>query len=134
MDVMGAISVVREHFYRADYLHLLYTRPIEAYTLHRELNYYLCAAWNRFDRQNRRLSERECIILAESWMMANKLNRAMHTDAGWEPDCALCDESKTFHRPHPENNPEGRNPPDRWLCKNGKLYVPKTYKATDWHD
>lgn len=134
MDVIGAISVVRQHFYDADYLHLVYTRPIEAYTLDRTLNYQLCAAWNRFADQGARLSERECIILAESWMLAKETRRAMGTDAGWRPDCAICDQSMAHHRSHPQNNPEGRDPPDRWLCDDGKLYAPKKYKATDWHD
>ncbi len=137
MDIHGAVSVVREHFYLADYLHLAYTRPVEAYTLNRTLNYLLCDAWNRFADRGARLSERECVLLAEAWVMANEPRRAMEIDAGWEPDCDECDKPKAFHRSHPANNPEGRNPPDRWLCDAGsekKLYVPKTYKATDWHD
>lgn len=137
LDIHGAISVVREHFYRADYLHLTYTRPIEAYTLNRRLNYDLCGAWNRFADQGSRLSERECIILAEAWMLAREdVRRAMVVDSGWDPDCAECDKSKASHRSHPANNPEGLDPPDRWLCDGptGMLYVPKTYKATDWHD
>lgn len=126
LDVHGCIAIVREHFYRGDEYGTVYKLPVEAFVLNRELQYRLCEVWRRNQHQ-RRLSERECILLAESWYMAAPSHTAiMFRDVGWEPPCVHCGRSRFEHEDHPENNPQN-DPSDRWLCADGQLYEPKQY-------
>lgn len=133
MNIRGCCSCVRQHFYDADHLQLKYTLPVEAYQLHRELNYQLCQAWDRFAHRSHHLSVRECILLAEAWFMAvdhftgTSRVSVLVVDAGWVPNCNYCRRPKSRHEPHKDNNPEN-DPPDRWVCDDGKNYKPIEYK------
>jgi hypothetical protein len=129
LDIHGCIDCIREHFYKADYLKLSYTLPIEAYSLNRQLQHRICDAWKRFEHVGVFLSERECILLAESWLISAKDHtNAMYVNAAWRPKCKNCGQQLMFHTQHPENNPKN-DPPDRWLCEaEGGLYEPIEYK------
>lgn len=134
MDIHGCIEVVREHFWRADKIKLLegstyatrYRYPLEAYSLNRQLQYRLCEAWKR-NEGLQPLSERECVLLAEAWLIATPSPEPLEMNAGWVPPCVHCGSSRMCHKDHPENNPKN-DPPDRWLCEDGKLYEPKKYE------
>jgi hypothetical protein len=127
LDIHGCVDCVREHFYSADYLHLLYTRPVEAYQLNGLLNFRLCDAWNRFEKAKTPLTPRECVLLSEAWLAsAPDHTKPMHVNAAWVPKCSRCGEPFHFHNSHPGNNPKGE-PPDRWLCADDGLYVPIEY-------
>lgn len=134
LDIHGCVDAVREHFYRADYLRLVYTLPVEAYSLNRKLQYRICDAWNRFKDRGASLSERECVILAEAWLIAAPDHaKPMFANASWQPPCSRCGQLKIAHLDHPENNPKN-DPPDRWVCpdEDGKateyLYEPTQYQ------
>lgn len=126
MTIHEAIACVRQHFHDADYLHLLYTRPVEAYSLNRRLLYRLCDAWGRFERTYP-LAKHEIIVLAEAWLMsAPDFTQPLHIDVGWRPNCKHCGKTLQQHTGHAENKPSGY-PPDRWVCDDGGLYEPIQY-------
>lgn len=127
LDIHGCVATVREHFYKSDAGRHVYTLPVEAYGLHRQLQYRICSAWNRFEAAGLALSERECVLLAEAWLIsAPDHTKPMHVNCAWQPDCARCGTSRMFHLPHPENTPQAIRP-DRWLCDDGELYEPIKY-------
>jgi hypothetical protein len=66
LDIHGCIEVVLAHFVAGTYG----TNPDVRYSLHRQLQYRICAAWSRGEATGARLSERECVILAEAWLIA----------------------------------------------------------------
>lgn len=85
MDIHGCVEAVRAHFYKStpqasDEL------PVEAYALDRQLQYRICAAWNRAEKSGYPLSERECILLAEAWLIsAPEYTIPIHRNPAWEP-------------------------------------------------
>lgn len=130
MNIHRFIDSVRAHFYRADYLRLKYTLPVEAYSLHRRLQYEICGAWNRVQQSSPEypLTQREGMLLAEAWLMsAPDQTKPMYVNLAWRAKCAGCDKEFSSHRSHPDNNAAG-DPPDRFLCSEGSVYTPVQYK------
>jgi len=125
LDVHGCVACVREHFYKADYLQLTYTLPVEAYSLNRTLQYNICTTWDRFRQTGSSLIERECILLAEAWFIsAIDHTKPMYVNESWTPDCVLCGRTRTWHKLEHISKEE----PNRWTCEDGKLYEPVEYK------
>lgn len=126
LDIHGCVECVREHFYKADYLHLEYTLPIEAYSLNRKLQYKLCTAWSRFEYAHREnfhttLTPRECVMLAEAWLIAAPdYTEPMFVNGAWNADCKHCGKKLNWNH----------IPKDRWVCSDdsGNIYEPQKYK------
>lgn len=129
MDIHECTDCVRRHFYEADYLSLEYTLPIEAYSLNRTLQYRICQAWNRFKNNGTELIRRECVLLAEAWLIsAPDYTKPMYVDSAWRAPCANCKKSFHAHHPHKENNPKN-DPVDRWVCIDDTDSI---YEATEY--
>lgn len=81
LDIHGCVEVVLAHFVSGTYG----THPDVVYSLHRQLQYRICAAWDRCESTGARLSERECILLAEAWLIAApEYTKPIH-ESGMQP-------------------------------------------------
>ena len=72
MNIHEAVKYAKEYLYKST---LADPKPTKEYKLNRKLQYLLCVAFNRIEKEFGEVTKRDIVFLAESWCMSNGSSR-----------------------------------------------------------
>ncbi len=76
MNVLDAVKFARAYLHGTNKYR--YTNGLEDYRLHKQLQYLLCHGVDRIQSQFGEVTQREVVMLVESWVMAQGTSPGSH--------------------------------------------------------